>query len=336
MDSAVTNGNHMKRYLVTGGTGFIGRSLVRALVERGDKVRILDDDSRGNRKLLSDLDVEVMIGDIRSPQSVLDATRGIDHVCHLAYINGTGTFYEKPTLILDIALRGILNVVDACIKNDVPELSLASTPEAYQMAPIVPTDETVALTVPDPHNPRYSYGGGKIISELMVLNYGQKFFQKAIVFRPHSIYGPQMGFAHVIPQLTDRVIKAIQENKNAYEVDLPIQGSGMETRSFCYISDCVDGILTSIDKGDHLGIYHVGTEEEVSINELARQIGVVFDRVVHPVPGELQKGSPTRRCPNISKLRGLGYEPKVKLQDGLLNYIGSLDVLDKVSNVQIP
>src|SRR5271157_6120842 len=124
----------MKKYLVTGGTGFIGRALVKALVERGDTVRSLDDDSRGSKSLLKDIDVELITGDVRDFELVNKAVKGVDHVCHLAYINGTQTFYEKPIPILDIAVRGMMNVIHACALNNVPELSLASSPEAYQTA----------------------------------------------------------------------------------------------------------------------------------------------------------------------------------------------------------
>jgi nucleoside-diphosphate-sugar epimerase len=307
----------MKHYLVTGGTGFIGRALVTALVERGDKVRSLDDDSRGSKELLKGIDVECLKGDVRDFETMNKAVQGVDCVCHLAYINGTNTFYERPVPILDIAVRGIANVIQACLDNGVLELSLASSPEAYQTAPVVPTDELVALSVPNPLNPRYSYGGGKIISELMVLNYGREHFEKVTVFRPHSIYGPNMGSAHVIPQLVNRIRPLLLDES----IKLPIQGTGKETRSFCYIDDAIQGILAVMDKGQHLNIYHIGTQEEVTIEVLAKKIGRILGRDVEVVPSELQWGSPVRRCPDIAKISSLGYKPKVSLDEGLQKYI---------------
>jgi len=306
-----------KKYLVSGGTGFIGRAVVKALVERGDTVRSLDDDSRGSVALLKGIDVELITGDVRDFELVSKAAQGMDCVCHLAYINGTNTFYERPIPILDIAVRGMINVIQACLDNNVPELSLASSPEAYQTAQIVPTDETVALSVPNPLNPRYSYGGGKIISELMVLNYGREYFKKATVFRPHSVYGPNMGNAHVIPQLVSKIQPLLNDNP----IKLTVQGTGEETRSFCYIDDAVQGILLTMDKGEHLNIYHIGTQEEVSIETLAKKIGKVFGKDIEVVPSELQWGSPVRRCPDITKISALGYSPKVLLDEGLMKYV---------------
>ena len=95
---------------------------------------------------------------------------------------------------------------------DVRTLVLASSSEVYQTPPKVPTDESVPMVVPDPHNPRLSYGAGKIISEVMAINYGRKFFDRVLIFRPHNVYGPDMGFEHVIPQFALRMKKAIAQH----------------------------------------------------------------------------------------------------------------------------
>ena len=103
------------------------------------------------------------------------------------------------------ACKGMINVIDACRAHGVGRLMLASSSEVYQTPPQVPTDESAPLVVPDPLNPRYSYGGGKIISELMAINYGRKFFERVLIFRPHNVYGPDMGCEHVIPQFALRL-----------------------------------------------------------------------------------------------------------------------------------
>jgi len=260
-------------------------------------------------------EVELVDGDIRDPSAVSQATQGIERVVHLAYVNGTEHFYQRPELVLEVAVKGIVNVIDACVSRGVGELVLASSSEVYQSPPRVPTDETAPLSVPDPHNPRYSYGGGKIISELMALNYGRHHIPRVLVFRPHNVYGPDMGCDHVIPQLALRVRKLARAS--AGPVDLPIQGTGKETRAFVHIDDLVKGVLRVLDAGEHLGIYHVGSAEEVTIADLARRIGLCFSREVRVVSGDLREGSTVRRCPDISKLRALGYEPQVPLSAGL-------------------
>jgi nucleoside-diphosphate-sugar epimerase len=306
-----------KTYLVTGGTGFLGSALVRGLLDAGARVRSLDDDSRGSAGRLAPVAdrVEIVRGDIRDPAAVRDAARGVDGICHLAYINGTEFFYTKPALVLDVAVRGMLNVLDACSAHDIPELVLASSSEVYQTPPRLPTDEVVPLVVPDPMNPRYSYGGGKLISELLSINYARTEGRRLVIFRPHNAYGPDMGWEHVIPQLVVRLARLAAEDDGV--IRLPIQGTGQETRAFVYVSDLVGGVLCAMERGGALDIYHVGTDVEVTIESLAKEIGRCLGREVEVVPGRLQPGGTNRRCPDITKLRALGYAPAVSLADGL-------------------
>jgi len=154
------------RILVTGGSGFIGSALVKALLKDGNAVRVLDDNSRGAPRRLAEVqkDIEFIAGDIRDATVVRAAVRGVDEVHHLAFVNGTEFFYSAPELVLDVGVKGIVNVIDACRAAGVGRLVLASSSEVYQTPPQVPTDESAPLVVPDPANPRYSYGGGKIIS----------------------------------------------------------------------------------------------------------------------------------------------------------------------------
>ncbi|MFA6176542.1 MAG: NAD-dependent epimerase/dehydratase family protein, partial [Phycisphaerae bacterium] len=305
-------------YLVTGGTGFIGAGLVKGLLAAGAHVRSLDNNSRGSQKKLGDLakDVELIEGDIRDPATVVRAAKGVDSVCHLAYINGTEFFYTKPDLILEVAVKGMMNVIDACLQHDVPELVLASSSEVYQTPPHVPTDETAPLVVPDVLNPRFSYGGGKIISELLALNYGRTRLPRVLVFRPHNVYGPDMGWEHVIPQFALRMRDLVLAQPEG-TISFPIQGTGRETRSFIYIDDAVAAVLAVIERGEHLGIYHVGSGIETSVESLAEEVGRCFGRKIHVKPGSLLPGSTLRRCPDIGKLRALGFTPKTTLQEGL-------------------
>ena len=308
-----------KRVLITGGTGFIGSVLVKALVNSGESVRVLDNQSRGSMRRLDGFEgkFEMLKGDIRDPKVVEKACKGIDSVLHLAYINGTEFFYTKPELILEVGVKGMVNVLDGCIKHHVQELLLISSSEVYQTPPIIPTPETVPLVVPDPLNSRYSYGGGKIISELLALNYGRKFFKRVLIVRPHNVYGPDMGWEHVIPQLTLRIKNIIEKNMNEGTIKLQIQGSGKETRAYIYIDDFIGGILKVLDKGKHLEIYNIGTMKETSTKELAEGIGACFNIAINIVSGKLNKGSTLRRCPDITKLKKLGFKQKTSLKDGL-------------------
>jgi nucleoside-diphosphate-sugar epimerase len=306
------------KILVTGGSGFIGSGLVKALLRAGCAVRVFDDNSRGHPRRLAEVknDIEFVAGDIRDAAAVEAACRGVGEVHHLAFVNGTEFFYKQPDLVLDVGVRGMLNVIDACRKHGVGNLILASSSEVYQTPPQIPTDERAPLTVPDVQNPRYSYGAGKLISEVLAVNFGRKYFERVLIFRPHNVYGPDMGGEHVIPQLALR-LNALATRQPAGRLRFEIQGTGQETRSFCFIDDLVEGVMVMRDKGEHLGIYHIGTTEEVAIADLARRIAAHAERDIELVPGPAQPGGTPRRCPDISKLEKLGYKPRVPLARGL-------------------
>ena len=117
----------------------------------------------------------------------------MDEVHHLAFVNGTEFFYSQPDLVLDVGVRGMINVIDACRKHNVGTLVLASSSEVYQTPPKIPTDESAPLAVPDALNPRYSYGAGKLISEVMAINFGRKYFERVLIFPPAQCLRPRHG-----------------------------------------------------------------------------------------------------------------------------------------------
>lgn len=302
--------------VVTGGAGFIGSYLVRQLVADGWNVGVVDNLARGDASRLSDIasDIDWNEVDVRDEQAVAQAIRGADVVFHLAAINGTENFYKHPELVLDVGIRGAIAVVNACRSVGVGELVVASSAEVYQTPAILPTPEEVALTLPNSLNPRYSYGGSKIATELIALNYGIGHFSKLQIFRPHNVYGPNMGWKHVIPQFIQRAA-GLRDSGGGGAFD--IQGDGLETRAFCYVDDAVDGIMAMHARGSHREIYHIGNDDEVSIRDLAAIVGEVLDVELEIKLGESAEGGTPRRCPDISKMRSLGYAPSVDLRDGI-------------------
>jgi dTDP-glucose 4,6-dehydratase/UDP-glucose 4-epimerase len=310
------------RYFVTGGTGFIGSAVVRRLVADGHEVVVLDNNLRGKPRRIVDLldRVRMVEADVRDTDKVASAMVGCDVVIHLASVNGTKNFYERPELVIDVGVRGILSVIDACRATGVRRLIVASSSEVYQTPPMVPTPESVPLVIPDPLNPRFSYAAQKLVSEVVVLNYSLTNFEQAVVFRPHNVYGPDMGWGHVIPDLVLKMTRAIA-NEGAL-VPIEIQGDGSQTRAFCFIDDFVDGLITVLERGEHRHIYHIGTQEELSIAELARAVSLQLGIRIRLLKGDLPLGSTERRCPDVSKLRALGYQPKVSLTSGLKQTVG--------------
>ena len=305
------------KIFVTGGSGFIGSSLVKKWLKNGDEVIVFDNEMRGqSRRLKSIKDLKYIVGDIRDLEHLKKSMDGCDTVCHLAYINGTKFFYTKPDLVLEIALKGIINTTEAAIEKGVKNFWLMSSGEVYQSPQEVPTSENVPLIVPDPNNPRYSYGGGKIISELYALNFGKKYFDRVSVVRPHNVYGPDMGWDHVIPQFITKINNKLIKN-NSNEVNIDIYGDGNQSRAFCFIDDFINGADLSFRKGKNLEIFHVGNDRESTIKELLNKISEIKKLKITFNSLEVPSGETARRCPDISKIKRLGYSPKHTLDFGL-------------------
>lgn len=305
------------RATVTGGGGFIGAYLVKRMVADGWDVGVIDTFIRGDAGRIAPVADRVRMHavDIRDEDAVARAITGSDVVMHLAAVNGTENFYKRPELVLDVGIRGALAVVNACRRVGVPDLVVASSAEVYQTPAVVPTPENIPLMLPNSDNPRYSYGGSKIVSELISFDYAREHFRKVQVFRPHNVYGPDMGWKHVIPQFVLRAAKALDDA--ARPAPFPIQGHGSETRAFCYVDDIVDGILKMYANGGHREVYHIGNDQEVTIRDLVRRVGDAVGVPLEVVPSSAAEGGTPRRCPDISKMRRLGYAPAVDLDEGL-------------------
>ena len=303
-----------KTFLVTGGTGFIGSNICKLLLKKNYNVKIFDNNFRGSSSKIVNIKKKVKFirGDVRNIKSLNKAMKRTDAVIHLAYINGTKYFYTKPVLTLDIAMKGIINVIDLCIKNRIRELYLASSAEVYQTPDKIPTDESEPLRIPDIFNPRYSYGGGKILTELMGIHYGKKYFKKLVIFRPHNVYGPGEGDEHVIPDFISK-FKLLKKKKKKFE----IQGSGNEIRSFIYIEDFLSAFNLILDRGKHLNIYNIGTSEKIRIKDLAYKMAKLYNNKINIKKVSLRKGSTKYRVPDIKKIKKLGFDPQYNLDKGL-------------------
>ena len=306
-----------KNILVTGGSGFIGSAIVKYLVKKKYNVVVFDNNSRGRSRRIKDVNNKISFikGDIRDKKKLLSINKKIDTIIHLAYINGTKFFYKKPFEILDIAVNGYLNILEFCKIKKVQNLFLASSSEVYQNPIKIPTDENEMLKIPDIHNPRYSYGGGKIFSELYGLYFAKKYLKKFVIFRPHNVYGADMGNDHVIPEFILR-FKKIGKKKNFL-----IHGTGNEVRSFIHIDDFINGFDKVFQRGKNTEIYNIGTTEKVRISRLAYLISKIYKKKIKIIRSKLPKGSPSKRCPDIGKIKKLGFKQKISLRNGLKKVI---------------
>ena len=256
--------------------------------------------------------IKFIRGDVTKYSDVLKAAKGSNYIFHFAAINGTKFFYEKPDKVLDVSCKGIINIIDVAKKLKIKKIFLASSSEVYHLPKKIPTDEKEPLKIPDVFNPRYSYSGGKILTELLGIN-NAKFFEKMIIFRPHNVYGKDMGYEHVVPEIIKKVKKAKKSIK--------IKGSGLQTRSFIYIEDFVKAFYLVFKKGKHLNIYNIGTQEKIKIIDLVKNVIKLLNKKLIIKKEKIAKGGTEHRTPDIKKIRKLGFKHKYKLTSGLKKII---------------
>lgn len=297
------------KYLVTGGDGFIGKTVVKSLTGMGHFVRILDNHFRSTPTMNGEKLVESVSGDIRDSSAVDNACHEIDAIVHLASINGTKYFYENPSLVTEVGILGMINITQSAKKFGIKDFTLFSSSEVYQTPITIPTPENVPLVIPDIRNPRYSYGGAKIASELILTHMSEGAFDFRRIIRPHNIYGPGMNPDHVIPSLISKI-----KDKDP---ELKIQGDGRQTRAFCYIEDFASAFDLVISQKSQYQIFNIGVEQETSILNLSKkllEISGINKTIATSISNE---GETLRRCPDISLIKSLGFKQQWSLEDGL-------------------
>ncbi len=310
----------MKKILITGGAGFIGSHITRHLCTNGFQVTVFDDFSRGSNARLTDLqdNIEIIEGDIRNTDELVRASREIDTMIHLAFVNGTENFYKYPNLVLDVAIEGLISVREAIKKNKIFDVMLASSSEVYQVPNIFPTPEEVGLSIPSLNNPRFSYGLGKIIQEFYLYHLDADL-KNLTIFRPHNVYGSDMGNLHVIPELFNKAFEAKVSSQK-----MEIQGDGNQTRSFCHILDFITAFDLIFSNRSGKEVFNIGTSEEVSIGHLAGEIARITGNDLNFNHTTMPEGGTNRRIPDITKIENLGFHQSVDLEKGLKMYYQNL------------
>ncbi|KFM22212.1 UDP-glucose 4-epimerase protein [Marine Group I thaumarchaeote SCGC AAA799-B03] len=298
----------MSKILVTGGAGFIGSALVKKLAVSHDVV-VFDNEFRGSFENLSGINVEQIKGDITNFSDWEKLPNDIDSVFHFGAINGTGYFYTIPEQVLDVNVKGVVNMIDYVKKYSIKDVLFASSSEVYGFPTNFPTSEKEPIQIPTPLNPRYSYSGSKIIGELLCVNNSQKYNFRYTIVRYHNVYGPKMGHEHVIPQFVKKLVSSD---------DFTIQGDGQDTRSFCFIDDAIDAtIMVHNDNTITDRIFNIGNPEEVTILQLIKKLSDISGKNIQPKSTPQNNSGTKRRVPDITKAESCGYSPKIPLIDGL-------------------
>lgn len=312
----------MSKILITGGAGFIGVALATRLANNNNhQVTLVDNLSRGVldsdlETLLESENVTLVQGDLTDVAFVASLGNDYDYIYHFAAVIGVQNVANNPERVLHVNAVTTLNMIEhAKSQKHLERFVFSSTSEVYAgtlkqgMLP-VPTPEDIVLCLDDINSERSTYALSKIYGESIVTNNGKKFEIPYTILRYHNVYGPRMGYQHVIPELILKISKS----------DVLDIYSPTHTRAFCYVDDAVTATILSAERGETLNqVVNVGnSDEEISINDLANKICHVLSKTIPINKLSDTPGSPARRCPDVSKLSKLtGYAPKVSLLDGI-------------------
>jgi nucleoside-diphosphate-sugar epimerase len=310
----------MPKALITGGAGFLGGHLGRRLAEDGQEIHLLDNLARGRRdaflrELLARPAVELLERDLARPDALDDLADDYTHVFHLAAIVGVRNVLAEPYATLCRNVDLLETALGFARRQQALErFVFFSTSEVYagsleHLDLPIPTPEDVPLALPDLGHPRTSYLLSKLYGEAMVRHAGVPF----TILRPHNVYGPRMGLAHVIPELLEKAHRAPDGGRlEVFSVD--------HRRTFCFIDDAVEMVIRAAMAKAALGLtLNLGSPgPELTIGELAEVILRVVGRRLSIEAKPPAPGSPARRCPDTSRMTAVtGYRARVPLETGI-------------------
>ena len=302
--------------LVTGGGGFIGSNLVRALLERGDDVRVLDNFSTGNRANLEGLDVEVVEGELRSYERVHNAVRGREVVFHLGALGSVPRSVQDPLTSSAVNVEGTLNVLLAARDEGVRRVVYSSSSSVYGVRRELPVRED------QPSDPLSPYGVTKLAAERYCVSFARVYESfESVVVRYFNVFGPRQSphsqYAAVIPLFVTAI---------ASGSPITIEGDGGQRRDFTYVSNVVEGTIRAAEADGASGrIFNVAASAPASVNELADTIGSLLGKPVERVFAPPRAGDIRDSWADVTAAREvLGWEPTVGLEEGLRRTIAAL------------
>jgi dTDP-glucose 4,6-dehydratase len=302
--------------LVTGAGGFIGSHLVERLAESGAKTRALVHyNSSGGWGWLDQSsvrnDIEVILGDVRDPDSIEQAVKGVDTIFHLAALIAIPYSYRAPLSYIRTNVEGTANVLQSAIRANVELVVHTSTSEVYGTARRIPIDEDHPLQGQSP------YSASKIGADKIAESFHRSFGLPVVTVRPFNTYGPRQSARAVIPTIITQAL-----------ADRPIKLGNLEpTRDLNYVEDTVAGFIKAAESTNAVGnVFNLGTGREISIKELAQRIVELMKKDL-PITTESERvrreGSEVERlCADAERARTLlGWTPKFTLEEGLCHTI---------------
>jgi UDP-glucose 4-epimerase len=304
----------MRTFLVTGGAGFIGSHIVDAIVQRGDRVRVLDNLSTGKRSHL-DLAagaVELLQGDVTDAAAVARALEGVDCVFHQAALASVPLSVERPLDTHAACVTGTLAVLDGARRAGVRRVVYAASSSAYGDVPTASKREL------DPLAPISPYGAAKAAGELYCQAFAATFGLETVCLRYFNVFGPRQDpdspYSAVIPLFIRAMLQGRQPT---------VYGDGRQSRDFCYVANVVRGNLLAADAPGVSGkVFNVATGRSVDLLDLIALLNELLGTRIQPLHAPPRPGDIRESLADITAARRhLAYEPEVGFRDGLARSI---------------
>ena len=300
----------MASYLVTGGGGFIGSTLVRALLKQGARVRVVDDFSTGSRSNLDGVRdrIELIEGDLSDPAVCLGAIQGMDYVLHQAAIPSVARSVEDPISSNRANVTATLNLLVTAREAGVKRFVFASSSSVYGETEVLPKVETM------PENPISPYALTKLAGEKYGVMFHRLYGLPTVGLRYFNIFGPRQNPDSPYSAVISRFIAAALNGKRP-----TVYGDGEQSRDFTYVDNVVQAnLLACTAEGAAGRVFNIGTGERHSLNQLLRLLSAVVGRELNPEHTSPRKGDVRHSLADIERARRiLGYEPRVRLEEGL-------------------
>jgi len=290
------------KVLVTGGNGFIGLSLVEALLEQGHDVRVLD----LKQPAIQHKNLEFVKKSIMD--DVIDVIKDCDMVYHLAAVLGVDQTDKRPLETIRVNLEGSVNVFKSAVEAGVKNMVYASSSEVYGNPRELPIREDSVK------GPVSTYGVSKLAAEIYAQAYNQEFGANIKIARFFNVYGPRQS---------DNFVVSIFLNNALRGEPIRVFGDGSQTRCFTYVTDAIGGVLKVVDRGKSREVYNVGNNHPTTILQLADTIKEVTGskseivKVGYGKDSRLREREIDYRIPDISKINSIGWEPKTRIAEGI-------------------
>ncbi len=297
------------KYLVTGGAGFIGSNLASYLVEKGEKVRILDDFSTGRHENFVDFEkkIEIIEGDIRDQATVASAVKGIDYVLHQAALPSVPRSVKDPISSNSVNVDGTLFLLEAAKNAGVKKFVMASSSSVYGESEELPKHEGMR---PDPLSP---YAVTKLTNEYYLKVFWELYKFPTVALRYFNIFGPKQDpkseYAAVIPKFITDLLAGRQP---------VVFGDGEQSRDFTYIDNCVQANILAATNDKIVGdYYNVAIGGQFTLNQTLDFLRGIIGTDVQAKYDPPRDGDILHSYASIDKLKKFGYSPPVGFEEGL-------------------